>query len=172
MLRPRLCQPSRPPLLPHPQQLLVDLVLMTIDGDGFLIFRFNAKSNVDSMKDDVISLDAAQAADMRMARCNRDMIKAEPPLIVSLVKVFWNKMSEVATTHYKKNTTMIMKALYSHTETVCHLSFLRPNFQVHCSLFFVLSNPIQSNTIQREYRLFRFTSTPVSFIRHLNIFCH
>ena len=50
----------------------------------------------------MISLDAAQAADMRMARCNRDMIKAETPLIVSLVKVFWNKMSEVATTHYKK----------------------------------------------------------------------
>ena len=124
---------------------------------------------------DMISLDAAQAADMRMARCNRDMIKAEPPLIVSLVKVFWNKMSEVATTHIK-TISIIMKAHYSHTESVLlkimYFSFLRPNFQVHCSLFFVLSNPIQSNTIQREYRLFRFTSTPVSFIRHLNIFCH
>ena len=85
MLRPRLCQPSRPPLLPHPQQLLVDLVLIKIDGDGFLIFRFDARINIYSMLDDIISLDAAQAADMRMARCNRDMIKAETPLIVSLV---------------------------------------------------------------------------------------
>ena len=63
----------------------------------------------------MISLDAAQAADMRMARCNRDMIKAETPLIVSLVKVFWNKMSEVATTHIK--TISIIDAMQSARQT-------------------------------------------------------
>ena len=99
----------------------------------------------------MISLDAAQAADMRMARCNRDMIKAETPLIVSLVKVFWNKMSEVATTHIK-TISIIMKAHYSHTESVLlkimSLFFSSSQFSgpLFTFLCFVQSNPIKYNS--------------------------